>query len=460
MTKRILTALILTLVLVVGCLAPMTLAQDAPVTPAEAATDVATDAQEPAAEPAAETVPADAEAPAEEPAADAQSKVSLADWSTISGDQVLITLNGEEITKADVEPMYNQMQQQYAMYGMDFTVAENQQGLLNYVFNVVLQQTMLLQKSVELNLDQYTEEELTQILDTAQSTYDSTLAMYKQYYTAEGKTDEEIEAEVLSYLEESGYTVDALAQSAQTTSTLNRVIAYIIQDVSVTDEQVEAAYNLLIEEQKAGYENEETKTKNMLEFINNMTSDTPVYYTPEGCRTVKHILVTFDRAEELKTLYAELDALAADDAARAEKQTQIDELLVDIQPKLDEIQARIDAGDDFDALIAEYGEDGGMQSGTTAETGYYMNAVTQTYVPEFTAAGMALEAVGDVSEPVLSSYGFHIIRYNSELPSGATPLADVQETFKATLVEEANQAAFSSALTDWSNTSTFESNIA
>ncbi len=77
----------------------------------------------------------------------------------------------------------------------------------------------------------------------------------------------------------------------------------------------------------------------------------------------------------------------------------------------DEIATRAKNGEDFDALIAEYGEDPGMASYTS---GYVMDANGRTpdggaMVKEFADASAAL-ADGGVSDAVRSTYGYHIIK--------------------------------------------------
>ncbi|MBR3848185.1 MAG: peptidylprolyl isomerase [Oscillospiraceae bacterium] len=119
---------------------------------------------------------------------------------------------------------------------------------------------------------------------------------------------------------------------------------------------------------------------------------------------VKHVLVM---AKEADADYAEKKAKAESIAKRAKN------------------------GEDFDALIAEFGEDPGME---TNKGGYVMdtNGYTPTggsMVAEFTAAATALE-VGGVSDIVPSSYGFHIIK---RYPMSAEHIATDLEGFTAQL---------------------------
>ncbi len=79
--------------------------------------------------------------------------------------------------------------------------------------------------------------------------------------------------------------------------------------------------------------------------------------------------------------------------------------------KAEDIAKRAKAGEDFDALVAEFGEDPGMQSN---KGGYIMDkdGFTPTgtqMVAEFSAASAAL-AEGAVSDIVKTDYGFHILK--------------------------------------------------
>lgn len=78
--------------------------------------------------------------------------------------------------------------------------------------------------------------------------------------------------------------------------------------------------------------------------------------------------------------------------------------LVAKQATLKEVQDKIASGADFDQLIKEYGEDPGMESNPE---GYVFTEGEM--VQEFYDGAKALE-VGAISEPVESSYGYHIIK--------------------------------------------------
>ncbi len=103
--------------------------------------------------------------------------------------------------------------------------------------------------------------------------------------------------------------------------------------------------------------------------------------------------------------------------------------------KIKEVQEKLAGGASFDDLIKEYGEDPGMES--TPE-GYVFTEGEM--VQEFYDGTKALE-VGAVSEPVQSSYGYHIIKREAltdadyEKYSETVKTSVESEKFKAKLDE-------------------------
>ena len=251
-----------------------------------------------------------------------------------------------------------------------------------------------------------------------------------------------------------------------------------------SEESIEQAYNEHVESDEASYADDPGS------FESAMTGDTLVTWMPEGYRTVKHILVIPDDSvltpytqakSELDSLQSELDSLneqllaaTDDDPAEGEDaadpealQAQIDaqeaaiaaaqeELaplaeacFADVQDTLDEIQARLDAGEDFQTLIDEYGEDPGMQNEPTASRGYYVSADSTAWDTAFRDAAMLLSNVGDVSEPTLGMSGIHIIRYESDVTPGPVPLDDVRDQLYDEALTTAREENYADLVSEW-----------
>lgn len=110
----------------------------------------------------------------------------------------------------------------------------------------------------------------------------------------------------------------------------------------------------------------------------------------DGYFRVKHILITNTDANG--------DKLTGD--ALAEK-----------QKVLQEVQDKLAAGEDFDTLMKQYGEDPGMESNPE---GYLIDQYGATLdgsymVSEFTEGATALAVGETTAQPVETSYGWHII---------------------------------------------------
>jgi len=73
---------------------------------------------------------------------------------------------------------------------------------------------------------------------------------------------------------------------------------------------------------------------------------------------------------------------------------------------IDSIYQRVLAGDDFGKLASTYSND----KGSSVKNGELPWFGTGRMVPEFETAAFALKKVGDVSQPVQSAYGWHIIK--------------------------------------------------
>ncbi len=87
------------------------------------------------------------------------------------------------------------------------------------------------------------------------------------------------------------------------------------------------------------------------------------------------------------------------------------------------IQQRLAAGDDFNTLAQEYSDDTGSAQ-SAGELGIF-NA--SKMVPEFAAVAFELAEPGDISEPVKTQFGYHIIKLNKKFAGKKQPFERVSE---------------------------------
>ena len=88
-----------------------------------------------------------------------------------------------------------------------------------------------------------------------------------------------------------------------------------------------------------------------------------------------------------------------------------------------EARAKIVAGADMNALAKEISEDPSARG----NAGRIENLPRDRMDPEFARATFALKAPGDLSEPVLSRFGYHVIRLEGKRPSVLRPFPEVKE---------------------------------
>ena len=400
-------------------------------------------------------------------------------------ETVLAEYDGGTVTVADIIYDFNYQwsyyYQLYAMTGMELdeeTVTMLRDSCVDAAVERAAQSAEAERRGIAL-----TEEELAAAEQTARQLYDESYASLLSQAT---DADEDVRAARVEYeLYASGQDYETIL-AYYTAEALNSKLREQ-EDAGITDpgeESIEQAYDQRVESDEANYADSPAS------FESAMTSGTLVTWMPEGYRTVKHILVIPDESvltpyqeakSELDTMQSELDSLneqllaaTDDDPAEGEEaadpaalETQIaaqeaaiaaaeealqplaDACFADVQDTLDEIQSRLDAGEDFQTLIDEYGEDPGMQNEPTATVGYYVSADSTTWDTAFRDAAMLLSNVGDISEPVLSMSGVHIIRYESDVTPGPVPLDDIRDQLFDEALTAAREEHYDALLDEW-----------
>ena len=290
-------------------------------------------------------------------------------------------------------------------------------------------------------------------------------------------------------LTELGVSLDDYIESAKKTAVDDKLREYAIKDVAVTDEEIKAEYDSRVEKDK------ETYGENAGSWASAANNGTTLYYTPAGVRRVKQILTKFKEedqtaiddakkaqtdantavtaanakvsaaqetidtegvTEEIKA-QAEADLKAANEelekantdleAANKAVEDATNKAFENITADADEILQKLKDGEDWQKLMDEKNQDPGMK---TQEKGYAVAAGMTGFDTAFVDAAMALAKPGDVSDKVKgSSYGYYIIRYDSDEAEGAVSLDDVKETISSALLSTKQNEAYNAAVDQW-----------
>ena len=405
------------------------------------------------------------------------------------GDQVVT----KEEVKEQVESVLQYNEYINSMMGQSYDVTDPQAiaSAQEEAIDALKKDLALTAKAKELGLDQLTTEEEETVATKAQEDYDSAVEYVKSNeLTGAGLEGEELDKAVADYLAEREVSVEAYAESERKTIIDDKVREYAIKDVAVTDDELKAEYDSRVENDKTNY------TDNAGSWATAANNGTTLYWTPAGVRRVKQILIKFkdedqtaiDEAQKrvteansaVSTASAKVDAAQATldiDGIDEETETQAkadleaagkeleeankeleeatkaltdatDKAFDNITADADEVLAAVKAeGADWQAIMDEKNQDPGMKNN---EKGYAVAEGMTNFDSAFVDAAMALAKPGDISDKVKgTSYGYYIIRYESDEAEGATPLDDVKETISSALLSTKQNDTYNTTVDQW-----------
>ena len=370
-------------------------------------------------------------------------------------EDVLATVNGIPVTRAAYELELRMLQDEYAAYGYDVTDEMIAEVLQQMAMLTCVEYALLEEKLISENL-QLSDEEKADAAQDAREYWQMNVDDALAYYGVTDETPEEERAavllQILAGFEADGYTEESFINEAITFAGYEKVWQWAVKDVNVPEEEVRAYYDELVAADQVAYANdvnayETMQDNNQMYLIFGMTDYyVDLYYMPEGYRQVTHILLTVDDA--VQEAY---NALAADPAADpAALEAARAAVVADVQPTLDEINALMEAGETFASLIPLYTEDPGMSDAVTIEEGYLVHPLSTKWVTEFRDAAFSVDQPGDITAPVVTAHGVHVIQYVADMPGGPAPYTDdVRALLLEELLNGRQAAAYNAAVTMW-----------
>lgn len=323
-----------------------------------------------------------------------------------------------------VNNMY--MQSIYGTY--DVSTDEAYRAFQDMVFDSIINSMLPIYVAKQAGVTLTAEEE-AEVQESLQQEIDSLYESYAGDVDASITDEDEKRAEeeklLLADLKANGLTYDkyikSIEDSLRDEAIANKYIESLLAEVTVTDDDVQAYYD----EQLAYYQEryEEDPANYFDDYSSFLNGGSQPLVVPEGYNYYKHILV--------------LDAEEGEDK--------------DVDAIVAEIYAKIEAGEDFDALIEEYGEDPGMQNEPYKTEGYILSeANASDYYEEFSAAALALENEGDITpEAVQSSKGKHIIKKCGPVEAKTVTLDEVKDTIREQVETERKNDLYQEYLAQW-----------
>ena len=240
--------------------------------------------------------------------------------------QVIVEYDGGVVFLDDILEQYAGVDSQFSSYyGASLADYGYDTVYKQMIAEMLLQNAVLEAKATELGLDQLDDETMAGLTEEAATNFESYVTSVWDYFASDDLTDEEIREDCVAYLESMGYTEDALLETLIDNYVSEQLYNYITADVTVTEEDIQAAFDELVAEQETSFADDST-------YNTSRNNGDTIVWNPEGYRMVHHVLIRFtdDQAtryselqDTLDTLNEELEALqtAAKETAAATDET-------------------------------------------------------------------------------------------------------------------------------------------
>ena len=283
-------------------------------------------------------------------------------------------------------------------YSAEDTDPETWQAFKLDVLEYLITYEMAVQKATEYEVT-VTDEEVQQEIDL----------IITNYYQGD-------EAAFTDELTAAGMTLDQLKASYKESMLMQAVYEKVTEGVTEVPEEEIAAY---YEENKDSYFVDETRTARH------------ILIKPGGKKTKDTTTTTAADATTTTTVLTDADW--ADALAVAE-----------------EVRAKLDGGGDWTELAAEYSDD----TGTANSGGELGSKAKGAWVPEFEDVEFTLK-VDEISQPVKSSYGYHVIQVTAITEARQQTLEEVSDGITSKLLSQKQSEAWAA----WIETTKVELNV-
>lgn len=347
--------------------------------------------------------------------------VLLFSVSLVAKDPVLMTINGNPVSKSEFEYIYNK----------------------NNSNNVLDKKTLEEYVDLFVNFKLKVEEAKSQGIDTTKSFIDELRGYRDQLtkpYLTDAKAEEDVLKEAYERLKEDVEVSHILIRVDQYADPEDTLVAWNkIQEISkrLQHEDFSAVAKEVSEDQSAsyngGYVGWITGFRTVYPF-ETMAFNTPVGTISSPVRTVigYHLIKVSNRRNspgEVLVSHIMKFTSEGDNALNEQAKHQIDSLC-----------QLVKEGADFGQLASANSDD----RGSAVKNGELPWFGTGRMVPEFEQAAFALQNKGDISEPIQSAYGWHIIKLidTKPIPSFEAKKSEIERLIKRDERAQAGSKAF------------------
>lgn len=376
---------------------------------------------------------------------------SQASAKSPTSNATVVKVNGEKIPYSDFYELLDYYMMSWygvsseyldAYFGVQYgnTIRES-------VIEELIDKSLAMQNAGEYGYDKLVGEAEAEVDSYVESFYEDTRTSIAESVTSE-YTDEdgnflltddefrnEVEKQLKSFLEESGYTDEYLHKYYTDYVKINRVYSAVVEDIDITDEKIEEYYNKLLAEQKKMAEDD---PETAMMYYSNDYNDVNVY-VPGELKHVQQILIQISE-EKLEEL------AAIEDEAEYEK--KLKEYQDELLPEAEEAWAKLESGVPFEEVMDEYSDDEYMKEEPYKSEGYVVYK-DSGYVKSFEKAALNMVLIDQTSGLVRSEYGFHILRLFKITEAGEIPLEEVKDEIRAYALTDLQNSAWEAKIAEW-----------
>ena len=383
-------------------------------------------------------------------------------------EPVVVRVGVRTFRQGEVQRYFDQALAMFEQSGAEMT-ADEASALRQSVISSFVATGVMQNKFNEFGLGALTDEDNARIDELTDTLYAQGRALCVAQIAKEyGKTEQEADRYADMFMELNGYTRGYMRSQALSSFMQEKLLDYVAGDLKpLTEEEVNTYYQENFVEPSRQLYGGDIATFETEVLYGGQVS----FYMPEGYRYIRQLLLpapqdiasrlsdnqtareqadarittAANRIYGLKVLDevstdADAEFTAAQEAYEAleqEHEALIAQMMAHYRAEIDAIREALAQGESFAEIAARYAKEGEE----IPDEGYLVCKDSILYAEAFRDQAMALEHVGDVSEPFATSLGVHIVEYASDAKGGAVALTQEQRESmaKAALLEEKYQ---------------------
>jgi len=349
--------------------------------------------------------------------------------------RVVAEVDGEKILKGEFLDIYDQ---QKAFWGITEEVEKDEQykdfikGMKEDILEQLVLRKVLEKKAMESGFtvnDEYIEKARQELEDQLKEYADVLKEQDQEEQGADSDKDYLQEARDMwnGQLAAVGITEEEYIEMLAEDLMLDDFSEKMLEDVTVTDEDIEKYYNENLSKQKEDPTQVQTAEIQL--------------YRPPGWVRIKHITIPLS-ADEQDEYYRLMQEESEEEADK-----YLQERLETIKPKAQEAYDKARDGESFEELIEEYSED---TTTSNKDEGYIIYEGIGLFAAEVEKAIFELNE-NEISKPLESPYGYHIIKLYEKLPEEVFSLEEKKEEIKEIVLEDKRNEKWNSLIEEWKN---------